>query len=71
MAVSLARSGVAAVAMAGVLMGWQALLPHAGPLVVGGGGVLLGGGCYLAAAALAGAEELRTAARLVLRRGRR
>ncbi len=56
---SLGRSGLAVIAMAGVLLGWQALVSQASPLVGGGGGVLLGAAVYLGAAALLRADELR------------
>ena len=47
-----ARSGLAALAMGAVLLGWRAALPDAGALVLGGGGVLLGAAVYLGAALL-------------------
>jgi len=56
--ISLARSGLAALAMGAVLVGWQALLPDAEPLMMGGGGVVLGAAVYLGAALLLRAEEL-------------
>ena len=44
--------------MGAVLVGWQALLPDADPLMMGGGGVVLGAAVYLGAALLLRAEEL-------------
>ena len=54
-----ARSGLAALAMGTVLLGWQAALSDAGSLVLGGGGALLGAGTYLLVAMLLRAEELQ------------
>ena len=54
-----AKSGLAALAMGAVLLGWRAALPDAGALVLGGGGVVLGAAVYLGAALLLRAEELR------------
>ena len=65
-----AKSGLAALAMGVVLLGWQAVLPGAGSLVLGGGGVVLGVAVYLGAALLLRVEELRALARLVGRSGR-
>jgi putative peptidoglycan lipid II flippase len=65
-----AKSGLAALAMGAVLLGWQAVLPGAGSLVLGGGGVVLGVAVYLGAALLLRVEELRAFARLVGRSGR-
>jgi len=53
-----------------VLLGWQAVLPGAGSLVLGGGGIVLGVAVYLGAALLLRVEELRALARLVGRSGR-
>ena len=64
---SFARSGLAALAMGAVLLGWQAVLPGAGSLVLGGGGVALGAIVYVGAALLLRVEELRVVAGLVLR----
>ena len=60
-----AKSNLAALAMAAVLLGWRAALPDAGALVLGGGGVVLGAAVYLGAALLLRAEELRTLTKLV------
>ena len=65
-----AKSGLAALAMGVVLLGWQAVLPGAGSLVLGGGGVVLGVAVYLGAALLLRVEELRALAGLVGRSGR-
>jgi len=53
-----AKSGLASLAMGAALMGWQAVLPDAGALVLGGGGLVLGAAVYLGAALLLRAEEL-------------
>jgi putative peptidoglycan lipid II flippase len=63
-----ARSGLAALAMGAVLLGWRALLPGAGALALGGGGVVLGAAVYLFAALLLRVEELRAVGRLIRRR---
>jgi putative peptidoglycan lipid II flippase len=68
---SVARSSVAAVAMSGTLVGWRYALAGRNGLLVGGGGIVLGAGVYLAVAALLGAEEIRLARRMVLRRSDR
>ncbi|MDY7079016.1 MAG: murein biosynthesis integral membrane protein MurJ [Chloroflexota bacterium] len=65
--IAFAKSGLASLAMGAVLLGWQAALPGAGPLLLGGGGVVLGAAVYAIAALLLGAEELWAVARLVLR----
>ena len=65
-----AKSGLAALVMGVVLLGWQAVLPGAGSLVLGGGGIVLGVAVYLGAALLLRVEELRALARLVGRSGR-
>jgi len=62
-----ARSGLAALAMGAVLLGWRALLPGAGALVLGGGGVVLGVAVYLGVALLLRVEELRAGGRLIRR----
>jgi len=54
--VGFAKSGLAALAMGAVLLGWQAAL--AGALVVGGGGVVLGAAVYLSAALVLRVEEV-------------
>jgi len=54
-----AKSGLAALVMGAVLLGWQALLLDAGALVLGGGGVVLGAVVYLGATFLLRLEELR------------
>ncbi len=61
------KSGLAALAMGAALLGWQAVLPDAGSLVLGGGGVVLGAAVYLGAALLLRVEELQALARLVRR----
>ncbi len=65
MLAAFARSGLASLAMGAVLLGWQAMLPDAGALVLGGGGVLLGAAVYLGAALLLRVEELRAVVGLV------
>jgi len=54
---ALVRSGLAALAMGAVLLGWRAMLPDAGALVLGGGGVVLGAAAYLGAALLLRGER--------------
>jgi putative peptidoglycan lipid II flippase len=54
-----ARSGLASLVMGAVLLGWQAVLPNAGTLVLGGAGVVLGAAVYACAALLLRVEELR------------
>jgi putative peptidoglycan lipid II flippase len=66
---SVARSGVAALAMALALWAWQVALAGASPLVLAGGGILLGGAVYLAVALLVRAEEPRAIVALVRARG--
>jgi putative peptidoglycan lipid II flippase len=56
--VGLAKSGLAALVMGVVLLGWQAALPGTGALVMGGGGVVLGAAVYLGTALVLRAEEL-------------
>jgi putative peptidoglycan lipid II flippase len=53
------KSGLAALAMGAVLIGWQALLPNTPSLLVGGLGVVLGVAVYLGTALLLRAEELQ------------
>ena len=62
---SVARSSLAAAAMAGALVVWQRVMESAAAPLVAGGGVALGAGVYLAAAALLRAEELRAVRRLI------
>jgi putative peptidoglycan lipid II flippase len=62
-----ARSGLAALAMGGTLLGWQALLPGAGALVLGGVGIVLGVAVYAGVALLLRAEELRVVTDLLRR----
>jgi putative peptidoglycan lipid II flippase len=62
-----AKSGLAALAMGGILLGWQALLPGAGTLVLGGVGVVLGVATYVGVALLLRVEELRIIAGLLRR----
>jgi putative peptidoglycan lipid II flippase len=64
---ALAKSGLAALAMVAVLLGWQAALPRAGSLTIGGGGVVLGLGVYLIGSILLRTEELRAVVNLVRR----
>jgi putative peptidoglycan lipid II flippase len=64
---ALAKSGLAALAMAVVLVGWQAVLPGAGSLILGGGGVVLGLGVYSIGSILLRTEELRAVVRLARR----
>ncbi|MBN1178547.1 MAG: murein biosynthesis integral membrane protein MurJ [Anaerolineae bacterium] len=68
MARSLGRTGLASVAMGGALVVWRAVTGDAPDLLVGGMGIALGAGVYLGVAAALGAEELRAACRLILRR---
>jgi len=63
------RSAAAATGMAAALGAWLRLTAGGPAWLAGGGGAILGAGVYLIIAVLLGAEELRTAARLVLRRG--
>ena len=65
---SVGRSGLAAAVMAAVLLLWRRGTMGQAAWLRGGVGILLGVGGYLAAATLLGAEELRTAVRLILRR---
>jgi putative peptidoglycan lipid II flippase len=67
MAAALAKSGLAALAMGVVLVGWQAALSRAGSLILGGGGVLLGLGVYLIGSILLRTEELQAVVALVRR----
>jgi len=62
------KSGLASLAMGVTLLGWQAMLPDTGALVVGGGGVVLGAAIYLVAALLLRVEELRALLSLRLER---
>jgi putative peptidoglycan lipid II flippase len=62
---SLAKSGLAALAMAAVLAGWQAALPSVDSLILGGGGVVLGLGVYLVGSILLQTEELQAVVRLI------
>ena len=59
MLTTIGKSGLAALAMGAVLLGWQAMLPDAGSLVLGGGGVMLGAAVYLGVALLLEVGELR------------
>ena len=65
MLVAVAKSGLSALVMGAVLLGWQAMLPGAGSLVLGGGGIVLGVAVYLGAALLLRVEELRTLQRQI------
>ena len=60
-----AKSGLASLAMGAALLGWQAVLPDAGALVLGGGGLVLGAAVYLGAALLLRVEELRAVVGLI------
>ncbi len=62
-----AKSGLASLAMGVVLLGWQAVLPNAGSLVLGGGGIVLGAAVYLGVALLLRVEELRAVGELIRR----
>ncbi len=62
------KSGLAALVMGIVLLGWQAVLPDAGALVHGAGGIAVGLGTYFVAAWLLRSEELQIVARLTRRR---
>jgi putative peptidoglycan lipid II flippase len=64
---ALAKSGLAALAMGLVLVGWQAALSGAGPLILGGGGVVVGLGVYLIGSILLRTEELQVVVTLVRR----
>jgi putative peptidoglycan lipid II flippase len=66
--IAFAKSGLAALAMGAVLLGWQALLPNAAPLLIGGLGVILGVAVYLGIALLLRAEELRAVTDMLLQR---
>jgi putative peptidoglycan lipid II flippase len=67
MVAALAKSGLAALAMGVVLVGWQAALDRAGSLILGGGGVVLGLGVYLIGSILLRTEELQAVVALVRR----
>jgi len=56
--VSVARAALASALMGGAVMGFQGLLPGAGPLVTGVGGMAVGGATYVLAALLLGSEEI-------------
>jgi len=62
-----ARSGLAVLAMGAVVLGWQAVLPDAGAVVLGGGGIVLGAAVYLGAALLLRVEELWVVVRSIKR----
>lgn len=62
-----AKSGLAALIMAVVLVGWQTGLSDAGSLVLGGGGLVLGLAVYLLVAVLLRTEELHAMSMLVRR----
>jgi putative peptidoglycan lipid II flippase len=67
---STGRSMLATAAMAIALVVWGRAAHGMALWLVGGGGALLGTGIYLASASLLGAEELRTAWRMIVRRRR-
>ena len=62
-----AKSGLASLMMGVALLGWQAVFPRAGALVLGGGGVALGAAVYLGAALLLRMGELQAALGLIRR----
>ena len=66
---SVARSSLAAAAMALTLVAWQEMLPATRALLVGGGGIALGATVYLFVALLLRADELRVVRRLLTKRG--
>lgn len=61
------KSGLAALIMAVVLVGWQIGLSDAGSLILGGGGLVLGVAVYLLVAVLLRTEELNAISKLVRR----
>jgi len=67
MLVALAKSGLAALAMGAILLGWQALLADAGTLALAGGGVVLGAATFAGTALLLRMEELQAVVRLLRR----
>jgi len=67
MLVALAKSGLAALAMGAILLGWQALLAGAGTLALAGGGVVLGAATFAGTALLLRMEELQAVVRLLRR----
>ncbi len=67
MLTAFAKSGLAALVMGAVLLGWQVMLPGAGILLLGGGGVVLGAVVYVAVVLLLRMEELRAVAALLWR----
>jgi putative peptidoglycan lipid II flippase len=64
---TLAKSGLAALGMGVVLVGWRAALPGASSLIVGGGGLVLGLGVYFAGSILLQTEELKAVVRHIRR----
>ena len=66
-ATAFVKSGLASLAMGAVLLGWQAMLPNAGTLLVGGGGIALGSATFLGVALLLRVEELQAVLKLVRR----
>ena len=68
MLVAFAKSGLAALAMGAALLGWQALLPDAGALVIGGGGVVLGAAVFAGVALWLRVEELEAVTQSLRRR---
>ncbi len=67
---SLARAGLASALMGVALIGFRALLPDAGPLVIGAGGLAVGAATYVFAALLLGSEEMRELLEMLPWRGR-
>jgi putative peptidoglycan lipid II flippase len=67
MLTTIGKSGLAALAMGAVLLGWQVMLPGARTLVLGGGGIPLGVAVYVAVALLLRVEELRAVVALLWR----
>ncbi|MCP4537592.1 MAG: murein biosynthesis integral membrane protein MurJ [Chloroflexi bacterium] len=66
--IAFAKSGLASLAMGAILIGWQAILPNAGTLILGGGGIVLGAAVYVGVALLLRVEELQSVIKWVLRR---
>jgi len=56
--------------MGAAVAGFRALLPDAGPLVVGVGGLAVGATTFVLAATLLGSEEVRELPGMLRRQGR-
>jgi len=67
---SLTRTGAASALMGAAVIGFRALLPDAGPLVVGVGGLAVGATTFVLAATLLGSEEVRELPGMLRRQGR-